>query len=100
MENRGRRGRDENIVVEVGEGEGDWRRGRSESDRETERLFNGVELVIGALGWSEGGREVGPMRDARGTRVAGYTIYTRKCLDDAYLPAYPRNRYFPATASC
>lgn len=83
-------------------------RGRSESDRETERLFNGVELVIGALrvlggGWErDGGRGAGALRPGwgGGTRAAGYAIYTRKCLDDAYLLAYPRNRYFPATASC
>lgn len=34
----------------MGRERGNRRRGRSESDRETERLFNGVELVIGALG--------------------------------------------------
>lgn len=47
-EGRGDRGRGE-------EGRGNKRRGRSESDRETERLFNGMELVIGALGRGKGG---------------------------------------------
>lgn len=80
-----------------GEGRGHRRRGRSESDRETERLFNGVELVIGVFCRGKGdGRGEG----VRAEYAAGYAIYTRKCLDDAYLPAYPRNRYFPATASC
>lgn len=63
-------------------GRGWWnkRRGRSESDRETERLFNGVELVIGALRvhtrrWKGTGRREGGASSARGGHTSSWIRY-------------------------
>lgn len=90
------RERDEEIGIVVGEGAG-----KQASGKKWERPRNGT--FIQRRGTSHRCTrpvERGEERSARGTQAAGYTIYTRKCLDDAYLPAYPCNRYFPATASC
>lgn len=65
-----RRGKGEQ--AERGRGSWNKRRRRSESDRETERLFNGVELVIGALRVLGRGRERDERGEGRSTR-GGHT---------------------------
>lgn len=70
------RGRDEEMGEEGVEEGTDRRRGRSESDRETERLFNGVELVIGALGLKGGREGVGELRGVRGAHGQLDTLHT------------------------